>query len=39
MRGIKLPYSGKLAPGQDYLTIPQAVKKLQNEFSELSGWL
>ena len=35
--GQKNPYSGKLAAGQDYLTIPEAVKKLQNEFSELSG--
>ena len=35
--GYYTPASGKLAPGQKHLTIPQAVKKLQNEFSELSG--
>jgi len=35
--GHNTPYSGKLAAGQKHLTIPEAVKKLQNEFSELSG--
>ena len=35
--GRNTPYSGKLAPGQKHLTIPEAVKKIQKEFSELSG--
>ena len=35
--GYQTPLSGPLAKGQDYLTIPEAIKKIQNEFSELSG--